>query len=533
VRVNQTAGASLIYHFEDCVLDIERRELRRGGVVQSLEPQVFDLLEYLIQNRERVVSRDDVFGTIWHGRVVSDSVLSTRINAVRHAIGDNGTQQRLIRTFRRKGIRFVGTVREATRISEVPASAIITRQRFLTLQDAPAIVVIPFANIGGGLKDEYFADGLTEEFIAELSKLDWFHVISGHSSFGYKGKTIDLKEVSHKLGVQYVLQGSVRQVGSHARIVLRLVDGASDHHLWAERFDRDLADTLGVQQELAERVVSIIGHQIFAAEDIRTKLKSPESLGVWQCIVRALSLMDTREKQHIRAAHVLLRRAIEIDPKSSIAYSLMSFISTLGVHLGWHSRKAILPIAFHTAEKALALNADEPWGHVALGYATLQIRNQPEEAIENLEHGLKLDQNLATAHYLIALASAYSGNCEIAFRHADMSEHLTSRDLLARGYSGAHDNVRATTCFVAGRYHEGINFARKALIQNPMLIPAHRQLVTNGSFAGETEQATAALKTINRFAPGVNRFIRGSSTIWSRGDDYKKYVEAFRIAGLK
>ncbi len=523
----------MIYRFENCVLDTERRELRASDIARAIEPQVFDLLEYLIRNCERVVSRDEIFAAVWHGRIVSESALSTRINAARNAIGDNGAEQRLIQTFRRKGVRFVGAVRIEQRISNTQASPIIIRQRLLTLKAAPAIVVLPFANIGGNLKDEYFADGLTEEFITELSKLGWIHVISRHSSFGYKGKAIELKQIAQKLHVRYVLKGSVRQAGTRARIVLQLVDGATDHRLWVERFDRDIADVLEVQKEIAETIAPTIGDYIFSAEDVRAKVKSPGSLGAWECIIRALSLINTRKKEDVAAASAILRKAIAIDPKFSPAYSLLSFVSTLSVHLGWNSRTTMQPIAMRTAQKALSLDDDEPWGHVALGYATLQLCNQPEAATENLEHGLKLDPTLAIAHYLMALASAYSSDCESAFRHADVSERLASRDLLARGYFGAYDNVRATTCFVAGRYQDGIKFARKAIAQSPRLTPAYRQLVTNCSFAGEIEQATAALQTVKHLAPNIQQWMKESSTAWSRKEDYEKYAEAFRMAGLR
>lgn len=524
----------MIFHFGDCVLDTQHRELRCGGTLRPVEPQVFDLLQFLIQNRDRVVSRDDIFQSIWRGRFVSESVLSTRLNAARCAIGDNGSEQRLIRTLRRKGIRFVGDVREEKTVSETPPPFAAAGRRFTSVvKDAPAVVVLPFVNIGGDAKGEHFADGLTEEIITALSKLGWLFVISRHSSFAYKGRSPHLKEIAPKFGVQYALQGSVRRLGSNTRITLQLVDAANDLHLWAERFDRDLADTFGIQDEIANKAASIIGHQIFAAEDARTKFKSPDSLGAWECIVKALSLMNTRKKQHVVAARALLRQAIAIDPKSSPAYSLLSVTSTLGVHLGWHSRKDVLPIAFHTAQKAIALNSDESWGHVALGYATLQICNQPEGAIEHLEYAQQLNPNLAIAHYFIALASAYGGDCDNAFRHADMAEGLSLCDLLARGNSGACDNVRATTCFVAGRFHEGIKFARKAIIQSPMLVPAYRQVVTNCAFAGEVEEAKVALQTVRRFAPNVQRWLNESLAIWSHSDDFKKYVEAFRMAGLR
>jgi tetratricopeptide (TPR) repeat protein len=243
--------------------------------------------------------------------------------------------------------------------------------------------------------------------------------------------------------------------------------------------------------------------------------------------------MNSRRKLQISAAQQLLRKIIATDPRSAPAFGLSSFVATLGVHLGWSSRSEIQPIAFRAAQRAIQLNDEDPWGHIALGYATLQIGNHPEEAIAILENALRLNPHLATAHYFIALASCYANDPNRAFRHADLAEQLGSHDLLARGNVGAHDTVRATACFVAGRYPEGMAFARRALVQSPRQTPAFRQLVTNGSLAGETAQAAAALQTILRLAPGVQRWLKESETIWSHAENYKKYIEAFRAAGFK
>src|SRR5216684_3523037 len=207
----------MIYRFQDFTLDTQQRELRCGAVLRPVEPQVFDLLEYLIRNRERVVSKDEVFRAIWRERVVSDSVLSTRINAARSAIGDNGVEQRLIRTLRTKGIRFVGVVHEQKKVLRNSANPVSEG-----LAWRPAIAVLPFTNISGDPKQDYFADGITEELIAVLSKSDWLHVTSRNSSFAYKGKLIATSQIARKLGVRYVLEGGVRQAAGQVRVTVQL-----------------------------------------------------------------------------------------------------------------------------------------------------------------------------------------------------------------------------------------------------------------------------------------------------------------------
>jgi DNA-binding winged helix-turn-helix (wHTH) protein len=199
----------LRYLFEQYEFDTDRRELHRGADVVSITPQVFDLLDYLIRNRDRVVSKDDLINAVWNGRIVSDAALTTRLNAARTAIGDSGEEQRFIKTLPRKGFRFVGAVREA----QEPAGAAVADNQVelqkpdLALPDKPSIAVLPFENMSGDPEQEYFADGMVEEIITALSRFKSLFVIARHSSFTFKGKAVDIKEVRRRLGVRYVLRG--------------------------------------------------------------------------------------------------------------------------------------------------------------------------------------------------------------------------------------------------------------------------------------------------------------------------------------
>ncbi|MEA2909695.1 MAG: hypothetical protein QOJ15_1776, partial [Bradyrhizobium sp.] len=205
--------------FADHTLDTDRRELRRGSERIAVEPQVFDLLVYLVRNRDRVVSKDDLIASVWAGRSVSDSTLTSRINAARKAVGDSGENQTLIRTIQRKGLRFVAEIREQPDGGEPvhpaasPAGVHEPQRPALPLPDRPAIAVLPFVNMSGEPEQEYFSDGISEDIITALSKLRWFFVIARNSSFVYKGKAVHLKQVAEELGVRYVLEGSVRKGG--------------------------------------------------------------------------------------------------------------------------------------------------------------------------------------------------------------------------------------------------------------------------------------------------------------------------------
>ena len=268
--------------FDNHVLDTDRRELHRGSAAVAVEPQVFDLLLHLVQNRDRVVSKDDLIASVWRGRIVSDSTLASRINAARRAIGDNGDEQRLIRTVARRGIRFVGSV-------DARADAAAARVAPMVRAERPAIAVLPFTNANGEPEQDYFADGIAEDIITELSRLRWFLVIARNSSFTYKGKPVPMKQIGEELGVGYLVEGSVRKSGERVRITAQLNEVATGKQLWAERYDRQLSDVFAIQDEITEAVVAAIEPQVYANESFRAQRKAPENLDAWDLVMRALS----------------------------------------------------------------------------------------------------------------------------------------------------------------------------------------------------------------------------------------------------
>jgi TolB-like protein len=260
----------LRYLFEDFVLDTGRRELRRDNRLISVAPQVFDLLAYLICRRERVVTKDDLVASIWKGRAVSDSALTTRINAARVVVGDSGEGQRLIKTLVRKGVRFVGEVQEQTPAPEARVVAERPAGSGPVPTEKPSIAVLPFNNMSGDAEQVYFADGMAEDITTALSKVRWLSVAARNSAFAYKGEAVDVRDAGRELGARYVLEGSVRKAGSRVRITAQLLDSATGLHVWAERYDRELADTFAVQDDIAEQVVAAIEPRLYAAEGLRT-----------------------------------------------------------------------------------------------------------------------------------------------------------------------------------------------------------------------------------------------------------------------
>jgi TolB-like protein len=275
------------YHFEDYVLDPDRRELRRDRRLLAIEPKVFDLLLHLVGNRERVVSKDDLIATIWGGRIVSESALTTCINAARTAIGDSGEVQRLIKTLPRKGIRFVGKVEQ--RPTSASAAGSLPDTPNLALPDKPSVAVLPFTNMSGDPEQDYFADGIAEDIITALSRFKALFVIARYSSFTYKERAVDVKQVGRELGVRYVLEGSVRKAANRVRITGQLVDTATGTHLWAERFDGGVGDIFDLQDQVTESVVGAIAPALEKAEIERAKRKPTESLDAYGRYLRGIA----------------------------------------------------------------------------------------------------------------------------------------------------------------------------------------------------------------------------------------------------
>jgi TolB-like protein len=258
-RLSAREGSNLLFSCDNFSIDTDRRELRRGGELCSVEPQVFDLLEYLLRNCDRVVSRDDMLSAVWNGRIVSEATLASRINAARIAIGDDGENQRLIRTLPRRGVRFVGVVRTG----EKSANRAAEESAFNPTQpDKPSIAVLPFTNMSDDTLQDYFADGIVEEIITALSRFSNLFVIARNSSFIYKGRAVDVKQVGRELGVRYVLEGSVRKSIQRIRVTGQLIDASTGAHIWADRFDGAFEDVFELQDRVTACVVASISPRI-------------------------------------------------------------------------------------------------------------------------------------------------------------------------------------------------------------------------------------------------------------------------------
>jgi len=524
----------LRYLFEDCVLDTDCRELRRGTALVSVEPQVFDLLVHVIRHRDRVVSKDDLLVSVWQGRVVSESALFNRINAARSAIGDTGDQQRLIKTLPRKGIRFIAEVREdeahplpaANRSRSVDASA----QRegsFLPLPDRPSIAVLPFANMSGDLDQEYFADGISEDLITGLSRIRWLFVIARNSTFVYKHRPVDVKQVSRELGVRYVLEGSVRRAGKQLRVSAQLVDAITGGHHWAERYDRELGDIFAVQDEITRSVAGAIEPHLLAAEGVRALSRSAADLGAWELVARAQTHFWRLTRADYEAAIEPLERAVDAYPDYAPARGLLGFCQVFAAHMGWIDRdQGLLPGRQH-AIRAIALDDRNPWGHIALGYLALMER-RTEESIAAFGRAVTLNPNSAAAHSHLSRGYAFAGRDREAIEHGEDAIRLSPLDPEMALFLGAI----AVAHYAAGRYEEAARYTTEALRLRPGFQGAQRLRCASLAQAGRVEEARSFLATLRLQQPELSIDWIRASVPYQTPRLMQHYLEGMRKAGL-
>ncbi|MDD9976492.1 MAG: winged helix-turn-helix domain-containing protein, partial [Boseongicola sp.] len=292
------------FSFENFDLNVDAAELRKNGELVPLEPQVFDLLVLLIQNSDRVVSKDEIIESVWNGRFVSESAVSTRINALRRALGDDGTEQRLIKTVHGRGFRFGVQPQKPDSVPTNEATGVSG------IAEKPSIAIVPLRPLSGDVELEYFADGIAEEIINALSRFHELAVIARNSSFTFKGKSTPAQEIAKSLGVKYVLEGSVRQVAERIRVAVQLVDAEAGHTIWSDRYDGDLSDIFEVQDEIAAKAVNSIAPQTQYAEMASAYRKEMTSLSDWEKVMRARWHMDKYSKEHTEEALQILSNVV-------------------------------------------------------------------------------------------------------------------------------------------------------------------------------------------------------------------------------
>jgi TolB-like protein/Flp pilus assembly protein TadD len=515
----------LRYLFEEYAFDTNRRELHRGADVVSVAPQVFDLLDYLIRNREHVVSKDDLNKAIWNGRSVSDAALTTRLNAARSAIGDSGDEQRLIKTLPRKGFRFVGQVREAREVAgpnpgDAPESA-------PAVPDKPSIAVLPFANMSGDPEQEYFADGMVEEITTALSRFKWLFVIARNSSSTFKGKAVDIKEVGRRLGVRYVLEGAARKASGKVRITCQLIEAATGAHIWADRFERDMTDIFALQDDVTLAVVSAIQPKLFQAEIALATRRRPEDLTAYDYLLRALQQAILVTREGLAEALRLVQRALELDPGFAAAAALAGYC-----HMENVLRSYAIDPQFERKEAvrlmrlALSLDDGDPDTLASAASISALLVGDCETEIELSDRAVALNPNSYRAWNSRGWVYKIAGQPEEAIRSFERAMRMSPVDPeLYSTFTGM-----GFAYIELGRFDEALVAGKKAQRQNSSFPPTYYCLASAFAHLGRDAEAREAAARVLEIDPAftISAWIARSRL----SKNAKLMIEGFRKAGL-
>ena len=521
------------YLFEDYTLDTDRRELRRGADVVPTTPQVFDVLDYLIRQRERVVTKDDLISAVWNGRIVSDAALTTRLNAVRAAIGDDGERQHLIKTLPRKGFRFVGVVREDQRAATASAGSVVQNDNTAHRPFSPphlSIVVLPFTNLSGDPEQDWFADGVTESLTTDLSRIKGSFVIGRHTAFTYKGKAVDLKQIGRDLNVGYVLEGSVRRGENRLRVNVQLVDAETGTHLWTDRFDKPAADLFEMQDEVTARIAIALNAPLIEAEARRGERSlHPDALDLY--FQGRHSLSKGLAPKHIALARRFFEQALALDPESIEALVGIANIEIAGVaNFMVDDRGSRLAQAEATLIKVLSMAPHHAVAHLTL--AALQLfTKRATLAIRECEQALELDRNLADAHAWLGFVKVFIGRGAESEAHIQQAFRLSPRDIKAFHWMHKLGVVK----LILGEDTEAVEWLRRSLEANRNFPIAHFQFAAALALVGLVEEARAAALAGFALDPGFTvRRTKGlslsSDPIFRAGS--KRIREGMLMAGI-
>jgi TolB-like protein len=533
--VRDQGGADVQYTFDDYMLDPERRELTRGTKAIAVGPQVFDLLLYLVQNREHVVSKEELLDAVWGGRIVSESTLTSHINAARKAIGDSGQEQRLIRTVARKGFRFVGDVKEAQSSDDFSSQkAELARSdeassHALVLPDIPSIAVLPFLNLSGDPEQDYFADGVVDDIISALSRIRWLFVVARNSSFTYKGRAVDVKQVGRELGVRYVLEGSVREAANRVRITGQLIDATTGGHLWADRFEGTLGDIFDLQDQLTENVVGAIAPQLERAEIERAKQKPTESLDAHDYYLRGMANLHRGTRESIEEALAQFYHALQLDPNFASAYAMAAWCHFWRKVNGWMTdRPQEIAEGTRLARRAVELGRDDAVALTRSGHALAHLAGDLDGGIALLDRALVLNPNLASAWFLGGFLRVWHGEPDDAIEHFARAMRLSPLDpemyRMQAGVAVAH--------LFAGRFEAASSWAEKAFRDLPTFLMVVGIIAASHALAGRTDEARRAMSHLRQLDSTLRISNLEDWLPIHRPEDLATFADGLRKAGL-
>lgn len=530
--------------FADCEMDLRRQELRRAGQVIHTEPQVFDLLLLLVRNRDRVVSKDELFGTIWNGRIVSEAALSSRINAARKAIGDDGDRQLLIRTIHKRGFRFVGEVRETVAAAALPAGEHGAAPRQLAQQPAaavagppaaeapvrkPSLAVMPFEDLGPDAGNQYLSYGLTEDIIRLLARNRWLDVLSRHTCAAYRGRDVSAREIGAALGIRYLLQGSIMKRGEQIRIGADLICAETGRQLWSETYDLAFADILQIQDTMARQIAAVIEPELARLEREAAMRKPPGNLDAWDCYQRGLWYLWGFTTPSMAEAEAMFRRSIELDPGYARAYGALSYVHLQQTFLAEpEDRPALLDAAMRHARAAVLLDDRDSMNLCVLGRAHCMLREY-EDSIAALEQAIALNPSFAQGYFGLGFTLTLCGRETEALALVERATELSPRD----PHLTSFHHLRALACFSLDNLEAAATYARMATrLQNANYRTFALHAAALG-LLGRSAEARPSVQELLRRKPGYHcAYGRNDLFFCAREQLVARYAEGLRLAGV-
>ncbi len=518
------------YIFGDCELDTQVLELRRAGAAVPLEPQVFDLLRYLVQHSERAITKDEIYEEIWNGRIVSESALSSRIKSARQAIGDNGREQRMIKTLHGRGFRFIAAVVSTAPVVEPkPAAAPGGVEDEDNIVDRPSIAVLPFRNLSDGPDQDYLADGITDEITLLLSRLRWLQVIARDSSFVFKNQVEESQQVGRSLGVRYLLAGSIRRADAQLRVSVQLINAADGTQIWSEHYDREMANIFQLQDEIAQAIAGTLEPELAGVEEALASRKAPENMTGWDYYLRGRAqLFNFTEHGQVEAER-LFARAVAVDPDLARAHAGLAYVYIQDAFYGDPmQRTAVLQAALATARRAVAADPRDALGHFTLGRAH-SLRRETAEAEAALQIALNINPSFAQAHFALGFTLVSSRRPAEAIPYFEQFSVLSPWD----PHSWTNHHMRAMAHFWLDDLAAAEDYARRSVGQPNVTRWPFATLVAVLGASGQIDAAQAVLPRLYERRPGYSIAVaRDDFFFLDDRENQERYLAGLSAAGV-
>jgi TolB-like protein len=526
------------YRFEAYALDADRYELRRGDDLVAVEPQVLGVLLHLVRNRDRVVSRDDLIAGVWDGRIVSESTLSSRVCAVRRAIGDDGEQQRLIRTLPRKGYRFIAVVQESNEAGKEGVQVGIDSHDAIRSapwcasppsRDKASILVFPFANLSADSEQDRFIDGLVDDITAALSRFRHLQVIGRSATRGHRRQALDFKQLVAELGVRYVIDGTLRKEGSRVRIAAQFIDSSTMACLWASRFDGNLRNTFNLQDQVTASVVGALVSKLEQVEIERIKIGPKRTLDAYTCTLRGLDNLHQWTKGGIGEALNLFQKAIEIEPEFASAYGMAAYCYVQRQSYGWITdRPRESAECVQLALRAAELGKDDALALAKAAHAISAVGGDIEGGASFIGRAIRLNPHLTAAWYVSGWIMLFLGKPEVAIQHLEHAIDLSPYDRLVFKIHAA----KAYAHFFSGRYDAAAASASEALRERPNYLTALRVASASHALGGRLIEGRQLMARMCQLDPGLHVCDLAYLLPFRREKDSRKWAGALHGVGL-